>query len=275
MKIILSRKGFDSSNGGIPSPILPDKSLLSLPIPYKKKGVEFSRVNFRGKDLLSIIFELRSKSKKPIKYENCHLDPDINDKIVSEGNSCKGLFGQSGAAQKHLDNQGVEEGDIFLFYGWFKQTEEIEGKIRYVPRAADKHVIFGYLQIGGKRCAKKDKKKGGFPEEMQCHPHAEYYLEEEGKNCIYQAKEKLSFDENIKGYGVFNYDDSLVLTKDNYSRSRWELPDFFKEVNISYHSKKSFKKEYFESAKIGQEFVIQCNEEIENWVRDLILKNIK
>ena len=33
MKIILSRKGFDSENGGYASPILPDGSLVSLPIP--------------------------------------------------------------------------------------------------------------------------------------------------------------------------------------------------------------------------------------------------
>ncbi len=33
MKVILSRKGFDSSYGGYPSPILPDNSLLSIPIP--------------------------------------------------------------------------------------------------------------------------------------------------------------------------------------------------------------------------------------------------
>ena len=34
MKIILSRKGFDSSSGGYCNPILPDgKTLLSLPIP--------------------------------------------------------------------------------------------------------------------------------------------------------------------------------------------------------------------------------------------------
>ena len=33
MKVILSRKGFDSSNGGVPSPIMPDGTLLSMPIP--------------------------------------------------------------------------------------------------------------------------------------------------------------------------------------------------------------------------------------------------
>jgi hypothetical protein len=35
MKVILSRKGFDSGYGGIPSPVLPDGTMLSLPIPSK------------------------------------------------------------------------------------------------------------------------------------------------------------------------------------------------------------------------------------------------
>ena len=35
MRVILSRKGFDSQYGGMPSPILPDGTLLSLPIPSK------------------------------------------------------------------------------------------------------------------------------------------------------------------------------------------------------------------------------------------------
>lgn len=33
MKIILSRKGFDSSAGGVASPILPGGEMISLPIP--------------------------------------------------------------------------------------------------------------------------------------------------------------------------------------------------------------------------------------------------
>ena len=33
MKVILSRKGFDSANGGIVSPILEDGATLSFPIP--------------------------------------------------------------------------------------------------------------------------------------------------------------------------------------------------------------------------------------------------
>jgi len=33
MKIILSRKGFDSTYGGFPSPIFEDGRMISLPIP--------------------------------------------------------------------------------------------------------------------------------------------------------------------------------------------------------------------------------------------------
>ena len=33
MKIILSRKGFDSANGGIVSPIFEDGTMVSFPIP--------------------------------------------------------------------------------------------------------------------------------------------------------------------------------------------------------------------------------------------------
>lgn len=41
MKVILSRKGMDSEAGGIPSPILPDGTLLSLPIPDNTSGQKY------------------------------------------------------------------------------------------------------------------------------------------------------------------------------------------------------------------------------------------
>ena len=37
MKIILSRNGFDSANGGIVSPIMEDKTLVEFPIPSNDK----------------------------------------------------------------------------------------------------------------------------------------------------------------------------------------------------------------------------------------------
>ena len=46
MKVILSRKGFDSSNGGIPSPILPDGTLLSFPIPACSDELTFAELYY-------------------------------------------------------------------------------------------------------------------------------------------------------------------------------------------------------------------------------------
>ena len=61
----------------------------------------------------------------------CHFDPLLNLNI--------GLFGQAGNAQRELDNLGVGEGDLFLFFGWFRDF--------YSVRKADYHHIFGWLQV--------------------------------------------------------------------------------------------------------------------------------
>jgi hypothetical protein len=48
---------------------------------------------------------------------------------------------------KHLENHGVGPGDIFLFFGWFRQTESIEGKLRFVKTEKEKHILWGYFQV--------------------------------------------------------------------------------------------------------------------------------
>lgn len=45
MKIILSRKGFDAGYGGIASPVLPDGTLLSLPIPTTEVGISYNELS--------------------------------------------------------------------------------------------------------------------------------------------------------------------------------------------------------------------------------------
>jgi len=70
MKIILSRKGFDSSNGGCPSPIMPDGTLLSLPIPTSD-DVCFSDIAWNGITYADILHQISPKKT----FTNCHLDP--------------------------------------------------------------------------------------------------------------------------------------------------------------------------------------------------------
>ena len=55
MKIILSRKGFDSSSGKQPNPIMPDGTLLSLPIPDEAGNNEYSSLFWNGKSFYDII----------------------------------------------------------------------------------------------------------------------------------------------------------------------------------------------------------------------------
>ena len=112
MKIIFSRKGFDSTAGGIPS-IKIEKNLQSLPIPYKKNTLTtYNHLNL-GKDVKQL-----SKNKiRPT--DTCHNDPNL----------ITGQFGQAGAAQTHLENNKVEIGDVFLFWGWFRETKKIKNFI--------------------------------------------------------------------------------------------------------------------------------------------------
>ena len=260
MKIILSRKGFDSSNGAQPNPIMPDKTLVSLPIPYGN-GLKYSVPSIRGRSYFDIIKQLKSKTKID-ENSYCHLDPDIRYDTIKRNNNWKGLFGQSGAAQTHLMNQGVGKNDIFLFFGWFKEAEIVKNQLRYVRNAKDLHVIYGYLQIG-----KMFTKPTSIISDIEVHPHA---LFNEGNDCIYEATDYLSFNNSKAGYGTFTFRNNLVLTKRGKSRSRWNLPDIFKEVKISYHSENSFKNDYFDSAKIGQEFVLEANDKISDWVKNII-----
>lgn len=108
---------------------------------------------------------------------------------------------------------------------------------------------------------------------MRGHPHLLEKRRMKRNNTIYIASDGLTWRSGISGVGVFQFDESLVLTKEGFPRSRWSLPDFFRSVNISYHSEKSWKDGYFQSSNIGQEFVIEPSEEVENWARELVEKH--
>ena len=180
------------------------------------------------------------------------------------------LFGQEGGSETHLQNNGVKEHDLFLFFGWFRQTEYRCGEIKYVKGAMDKHVIFGYLQIGKMYRTYED-----LPLSIPMHPHATQRRYDSKRNCIYGASRRFLHDERYPGCGTFGYSEKLVLTKKGCSRSKWDLPDFFKSAEISHHSSQSFKDGYFDSAKIGQEFVISDNEMIKDWAIEIIRTGVK
>jgi Nucleotide modification associated domain 3 len=121
LKIVFSRKGFDSSSGRAPSPII-NGAPITLPIPTGK----YPSVSTYGDlDLGDIV----SKANKNYAAGSpCHEDPMFWDDRCA--------FGQTSAAQSHLANHAVGVGDVFLFFGLFAEG----GRYRH-------HRIFGYLNV--------------------------------------------------------------------------------------------------------------------------------
>lgn len=77
MKIIFSRKGFDSGSGGFPSPIFPDGRLLSLPIPDKKSPITYKDIRWGSYNVGEVVESL-TDGKITSDYR-AHLDPDVDE----------------------------------------------------------------------------------------------------------------------------------------------------------------------------------------------------
>ncbi len=273
MKIILSRKGFDSKYGGYPSPILPGGKMISLPIPSKGDVLRYSDLYVNDDSLCDLMkqlnpwINLESRPKIFSRVEltpeaECHLDPDINTNLKERSPHWKHLFGQQGSAQGHLDKQEVKEGDLFLFFGTFRKTILKENKLKFTGK--EFHAIFGYLQVG-----RIIKRKEEIESWMDYHPHCREERDWSKNNTIYVASKKLSFNNNLPGAGVFRFHKDLILTKKGFSKSKWDLPKFFKN-KISCHNEKNWNNDFFQSQSIGQEFVCINDSEIEGWAMNLI-----
>lgn len=143
MRLILSRKGFDSSPafGRCPSPILPDGQMLSLPIPHDESRIPYGGLRPRAIDVGQIVADLTNgglSADRP-----AHLDPDLEMSARTRPEGWVPAFGQDSIAQRHLEREGVGHDDLFLFFGWFKQVELVRGRYRYCAKAPDWHVLFG------------------------------------------------------------------------------------------------------------------------------------
>ena len=265
MKIILSRKGFDSQFGKQASPILPDGTLLSMPIPSNDL-LTYKSLRWNGLSYIDIIKEL-----KPRTYLNdnshCHFDPDLRADTLEREDGWMPAFGQTGSSLTELRENRVKEEDLFLFFGWFRQTEYYNGELHYVPKAPDLHVIYGYMQIG---CIVESPTQ--IPEWLKYHPHSNidnYKVAwSKGMNAIYLPTRHLSIVPELPGSGTFAFDKCLVLTKEGYSRSRWEFPETMRGIEIS-HNPHGWKTNYFQSAARGQEFVMKGTPAVMDWVKNI------
>ncbi len=271
MKVILSRKGFDSSYGGCPSPVLPDGTMISMPIPDDKGNCRYDELLFPdGRTYADIWKELNPHG---IHAAFCHLDPDIRRNIRQVcPTGWQPAFGQRNAAEGHLENKEVGVGDLFLFFGLFRNARYREGKLSFIPGEKPMHAIYGWLQIG-------EIVRGIDVRRYPWHPHSddEHIYGDHGKKCnntIYAASDRLIIDgtdTGLPGAGIFSFSEKRVLTAPGVSRvTRWKLNEVFGKVPLSYHYDSDRVKDgYFQSVAKGQEFVFDEDPKVTEWVRKL------
>jgi hypothetical protein len=223
VRIVFSRKGFDSQYGGVPSPILEGTLIASLPIP-SKHGRQLTGRRRDSVPMDRLVSDLSGGRYGP--NDTFHLDPDLDTGACTRQPGWRPAFGQAGAAQAHLDRQGVGVGDIFLFFGWYRQATQQRGPWIYVPGAQDMHSLFGWLQVGDMISVSADGRAEAsrFPW-LAAHPHVEHAAAFQGsRNTIFLAADRLRLGGRtlaLPGAGVFKrWSPGLQLTSPG-CRSGW------------------------------------------------------
>ena len=284
VKIILSRKGVDSSAGGFASPIFPDGKMISVPIPDKRAQVRYSDIQSTddGRSMAKLVRNLSRGKLSANRF--AHVDPDLDSALLPRETGWRPLFGQCGAAQSHLNSLEVGAGDLFIFFGWFRQVESYRRAWRYVSGAPDLHVMYGWMQIQSVDPV-DDILQSGTDRWAHYHPHC--LADFSGSNVIYRSRRYLKLPPQKKqtelpGAGLFkSYRPEYCLTNPGSSRSQWRLPLWMHPEDrnsvLSYHSDHSrWQKEadhaLLKSAARGQEFVLDLDDYPEgiDWVRGLL-----
>lgn len=289
MKIILSRKGFDISNGGKASPILPNGQMISFPIPSQYTTDSWEQLESTI-DLNKIVRDLL-----PQKYweHGLHIDPDLNRAKSKRTQDWRPAFGQFDRSAGHLINQKVDKGDLFLFFGTFRKIFQNENNGKWEYQGKEFHSLFGWLEIGDVINTKNQDPIESHPF-LSIHPHTQpLYFSERNKNknnLIFVSKEKSDLIENSVGGGIFNhFTPELILSKEDRTKKFWLLPRFFDPRNnikhgLSYHQENwrwsndidNPEKIILQTVDIGQEFVLDTAyfPEVKDWAINLIKNHI-
>ena len=251
MQIIFSRKGFDSSFGGCPSPILGGRP-ISLPIPTKQPtATTFADLRDPIPQMVTDLTRGKLTPEHP-----CHLDPDLDVSALPQRLSgWRGALGQVAAARAHLSNQQVGSGDLFLFWGLFRPVERRDRGWQYVSRPI--HAVFGWLQV-----ANSYANPGGGPLQgcpwLERHPHVQHGWKDD--NMIYVGRESLTISRTpLPGFGVLRRPFGLTAADAPFP-SLWRVPEWLHMseggVGMTYHpAHRWLERGRVRSAARGQEFV--------------------
>lgn len=280
MRLILSRKGFDSGSGGCPSPILSDGRLYSLPIPDKTSGVAYRDLYINKHNMADIICDLTGDSRRQRHF--AHLDPDLVHTALPRHSEWRPVLGQMNQAEGHLRNQHVSSGDLFLFFGLFQEVEQSNSQWRFVPHSRPKHLFWGWLQVDNMIDVNTLK-----PNELGWARYPPHFNKPGAKNnMLYIAQEYLNLSnlkKRIPGAGIFPLvtPETTLTAPESQKVSEWKLPSGFypseHKTPMSYHhnlNRWTLLPDHcrLTAASRGQEFVLNLDEypSVKKWVTDLI-----
>ncbi len=224
MKIVFSRKGLDSSDqGGCGiSPIVNGRP-ISIPIPTRHRP---SGTTYDDLGLGEVVVQATKGRLNGGSY--CHHDP------MFEAGRC--AFGQTGAAQSHLSNNGVGVGDVFLFFGLFGNLD----------RSDRHHRFFGYLEveevIAPGSGPDREHLLRGF---TRRHPHT--IGDWHPNNTIYVGRGLTAVAAGL----------ALRLSSADGPASRWNVPPWLRRAGLTYHAKPERwgRDNTLQAVARGQEFV--------------------
>lgn len=240
MRVIFSRKGFDSSAGGVPSPLVNGRP-VSIPIPTSDRSVTtYGHIGLG--DVVSTITKNRYSESSL-----CHYDP------MFQGEKC--AFGQTSAAQSHLANNNVGVGDVFLFFGLFS---ELDGRDPH-------HRIFGFLTVESVLNVGANPQLQDQPPGFEIrHPHTIGVWNR--NNTIYLGS----------GQTASTSDPDLRLSVVNEQVSKWNVPSWLRNTGLTYHGRRDrwSDDDTLQVVSRGQEFIteISGNSEATAWLATILTK---
>lgn len=237
MKIVFSRKGFDSTAGRAPSPI-EDGRAISLPIPAgSEAGTRYDAIGHGARVEQATRSRLAGASL-------CHDDP-----MFAQG---KCWFGQCGAAQGHLARQGVGVGDLFLFFGLFAE-----------PQTGERHHrLFGWMKVACHGAPGEVERAPEWTPSPRPHPH--FSGDWPNPNHMWHGP----------GANDAPAVDALRLTAPGGPLNLWRVPSWLRDCGLTYHDRPErwIGDGLLDSAKRGQEFVCDMGErdDVREWLERTI-----
>ena len=197
-----------------------------------------------------------------------------------------GAFGQVAAAQGHLANNAIGKGDLFIYFGWFREVEQVHNKWQFKKDAKDLHVIYGWLYVDEVISV-----EGNVKNILEKYPWLTHHPHLMGSwnntnNTIYIGSQSLpeAISETKSGFGVFDtIRDIQILTDTRKSnRTLWRLPASFYPreglTPLTYNHAPNWTIEnedsdlvILRSASRGQEFILDLENYpgVNNWLKEL------